>query len=266
MTESTADVAGRPKGGGESGHEKASQRVANGPIYVIVAFLGVTDAGLAYASSVTQGCTQVAVLIFLALYTSCVATMFFVILWNRNWVLYPPSEYGYPKPQDFVSAMRGHQVRVERLATDVRLELADGGTFSQSLADVTKGLPAEQRRTVLGLIEQMRKATVQRIEHAAVYVDASPLKGRGEPTWEVAYDADMRIARLLDHVLWRLQPYPPYPYGTMWVLRDKDSGLVFSEIGPTWAAGQGKREDDRTVSDVGIVGGMVLEVVNPSVG
>ena len=84
--------------------------------------------------------------------------------------------------------------------------------------------------------------------------------------WEVAYDADMPIARLIDHVLWRLQPYPPYPYGTMWVLRDKKSGLVFSEIGPTWAAGKGKREDDRTVSDVGIIGGMVLEVINPNVG
>ena len=265
MTESATDMPRQPKGeSSESGGEKPGQgqRMANGPIYVIVTFLGLIDAGLVYAASETQGCTQVAVLIFLALYTSCVATMFFVILWNRNWVLYPPSEYGHMKPQDFVNAMRGPQVGVGRLARDVGQELADGGRFGQSLSDVTKGLPPEKRQAVLGLIEQMRSATVQRIEHAAVYVDASPLKGRGETKWEVAYDANMPIASLIDNVLWHLQPYPPYPYGTMWTLRDKESGRIFSEMGPSWAAGQGKREDDRTVSDVGIVGGMVLEVIS----
>ena len=192
--------------------------------------------------------------------------MFFVILWHRNWVLYPPSEYGYPRPEDFVSAMRGDQVRADRLATDVGRELADDGAFGQSLSDVVKGMSAEHQSATLGLMRQMRTTVVQRIENAVVRVDASPLKGRGAHNWEIAYDANMPVMRLIDDVLWRLQPYPPYPYGTVWALRDKKTGFVFSEIGPTWAASDGRRHDDRTVSDVGIVGGMGLEVINPSAG
>lgn len=249
----------------KAGEKKANQSTANGPIYVIVAFLGITDAGLVYASSVTQGCIQVAVLIFLAAYTLYLATTFFVILWNRNWILYPPSEYGHLRPQDFVSAMRGDQIRADRLATDVRGALADSGAFGQGLSDAVKDLRPRERETVLKLMEDMRSTVVRRIKDAVVCVDASPIKGRGAADWEVAYDASMPVMQLIDHVLWRLQPYPPYPYGTMWALRDKATGFVFADVGPTWAAGQGKREDDRTVSDVGIVGGMVLEVINPTV-
>ena len=233
----------------------------NGPLYVIGLFLGITQAGLAYVSGETSGCTQTSVLIFLGIYTVAVTTTFFVILWRRNWILYPPSEYGNIKPQDFVSAMQGVEFPAKNIAEHVRQDLDNRGSIGRKLTDVTNALPPKQRDTVVGLVDEIRSVVVRRIEAAAILVDPSPLKGQAALRLEIAYDPIMSVSRLVDHLWWRIQPFPPYPYGTMWALRDTTSGKVFSDIGPVWAEEHGKSEDDRPIQEVGIVGGMLFEVV-----
>ena len=236
--------------------------LTNGPLYVIGLFLGITQAGLAYVSGETDGVTQALVLGYLALYTASVTALFFTILWRRNWILYPPSEYGNLKPQDFVSAMQGAEIRAKGLAEHVRQELDDAGSIGRKLTDVANAVPPNQRDTAAALVDEIRSAVVQRIEEAAIVVDPSPLKGHGVPMCEIAYDPRMPVSKLVDHLWWRIQPFPPYPYGTMWALRDTSSDKVLSDIGPAWAQKHGKGEDDRPISEVGIVGGMVLDVVS----
>ena len=225
-------------------------RNRNGPIWMIGALLGVIDLGLAYVGTTTDGRIQIAVLAFLGLYMCALFAMFFIILWNRPWVLYPPSEYGSTSVREFVAAMQGDPVLAERLARDVGNELSLEGTLGQKLSDAASGLDPRQRKAVLDAAERTRAAIVDRIRNAVVYVDPSPLKGEGSGKWELAYDPEMPASQFADQVLWRLQPFPPYAYGTNWALREGASGVVF-------------RLARGSIRDAGIRGGMALEVIDP---
>ena len=235
---------------GEGATDSGRGRIRNGPIWMVGALLGFADAGLAYVGTVTDGRIQIAVLVFLGLYTCALTGMFFLILWDRPWVLYPPSEFRSTSVREFVAAMQANPVRAERLASELGNELSLQGALGQSLSDATIGLDPVQRKAVLDVAERTRTAVVDRIRNAVVYVDASPLKGEGSGRWELAYDPEMPVSQFADQVFWRLQPFPPYAYGTNWALREGTSGVVF-------ALAQG------SVRDVGIFGGMVLEVIDP---
>ena len=246
MMPADADQTTRGKGATDSG----GGRIWNGPLGVIATLLGVIDAGLAGVGAATDGGIQIAVLTFLGLYTCAVAGMFFLILWYRPWVLYPPSEYASTSAREFVAAMQGNPTLAERLASEVDNELSLDGALGRRLSDATSGLDPRQRRAVLDVAEVTRTAVVDRIRNAVVYVDPSPLKGEGSGKWELAYDPEMLGLQFADQVFWRLQPFPPYPYGTNWALRDGASGVVFP-------LAQG------SVRDAGILGGMALEVIDP---
>ncbi len=246
MTPADADQATLGKAATDSG----GGRIWNGPLGVIAALLGLIDAALAGVGVATDDGVQIAVLIFLGLYTCVVAGVFFVILWCRPWVLYPPSEYGSTTPQEFVAAMRGKPALAERLASEVDNDLSLDGALGQKLSDATSGLDPRQRKAVLDVAEVTRTAVVDRIRNAVVHVDPRPLKGERSGKWELPYDPEMPASQFADQVIWLLQPFPPYPYGTNWALRDGASGVVFD-------LAQG------TVQDAGILGGMTLEVVNP---
>ena len=217
---------------------------------MIGALVGVTDAGLVYVGTATDGGIQLAVLAFLGLYTCALAGMFFLILWARPWVLYPPSEYRSTSAREFVAAMQGNPALAERLAREVGNELSLEGALGKKLSDATSGLDPGQRKAVLDVAEMTRKAVLDRIRNAVVYVDPSPLKGEGSGEWELAYDPEMPASQFADQVFWRLQPFPPYAYGTNWALREGASGVVFG-------LAQG------SVRDAGILGGMALEVIDP---
>lgn len=235
---------------GEGASDNRRGRIRSGPIWVIGGLLGFADAGLAYAAGVTDGAIQIAVLIFLGLYTCALAAMFFLILWKRPWVLYPPSEYDSTSAPEYVAAMQGDPALAERLAKEVGNELSPDGALGQTLSDATSDLDPAQRQAVLDVAERTRKAVVDRIRNAVVYVDPSPLKGEGSGRWELAYDPEMPASRFADQVLWRLQPFPPYAYGTNWALRDGASDVVFD-------LSEGR------IRDAGILGGMTLEVIDP---
>ena len=84
------------------------------PLTIIAALLGLceTVAGLA-ATQVKDGWTHSALVLFVIFFPVIVAIGFFLILWNRNFVLYPPSEYG-GNPKEFVEAMKGLQPAVQK--------------------------------------------------------------------------------------------------------------------------------------------------------
>jgi hypothetical protein len=76
------------------------------PLVIVASFLTLTEVVLGYAvTRVTDG-VQVALTAFVITYAVFVAVAFFVILWNRPWVFYAPSEYGNVDPGKFMSAMR----------------------------------------------------------------------------------------------------------------------------------------------------------------
>ncbi len=189
-----------------------------------------------------------------------IAVTFFTFLWKRNWVFYPPSEFSDASVQAFVNAMRHDGPTISRIAVDsLSRAFADDALLEK--LDIVR-IPKEQRRmSIEQVVQEIRENVIGNVEASVLRIDARPLKGSDGPQWEEPYDVGMTVNRFLDRVWFRLQPFAPYPYGTVWCLRDASSGEVFEDIGSTWSKRQGIGiSDNRSVREVGITGGMTLEV------
>ena len=111
--------------------------------------------------------------------------------------------------------------------------------------------------------EPLAPATVAPATGAAVIrVDTRPLAGAGGRIIELAYGEHSRVDGLLDGIYFAISKYVgPYRYTEQWLLRDRASGQIFTEIGTKWAMGQGQRSDDRALWDIGMDPGSLLEVI-----
>ena len=244
---------------GESGVLRG-RKFPHSPLTVISGFFGLVELGLAYSSGVSSGWLQIAVLTFMALFASGIAGAFFFFLWHRNWVFYPPSEFLNVPVEDYVNAMRDRSTRLVGIAAESVSRVFEDKTLPGKL-DLTE-VREEQREAALRQIaDELRTEAIRNVEKRVLRIDARPLIGEGAPQWEEPYDAELSVHRLIDKIWFQLQPMPPHPYGTIWSLKDASSGRVFVDIGPAWAKRMGTLRDKRFAKDVGIVGGMTLEVI-----
>ena len=187
----------------------------------------------------------------MALFAVGIAGTFFTFLWKRNWVFYPPSDFPSASVESYVAAMRG--------GADLNLDqLTD--RIEQVFDEAKKRTNPEDEATIRQL-EELRRNAVGEIEASALRFDARPLLGKTAPVWEEIYNEDTSVDSWLDRVAWRLQPFPPYSYGTVWLLKDVSSGKIYDDIGSAWAKQQGAAKDNRPLSEVGIRGGMNFEVI-----
>ena len=83
---------------------KPGQKIT--PLTIVASFLGITEIVLGYVAVQVTGRIQIALTVFVMVFTFTVAAAFFAILWNRPWVFYAPSEFGDVDPQDYTKAMR----------------------------------------------------------------------------------------------------------------------------------------------------------------
>jgi hypothetical protein len=106
------------------------------PLWIVAAFVTLTETILGFAVTQVIGGVQVALTVFVISFALLVAGAFFLILWNRPWVFYPPSEYADVNPKDFMSALREapgvvEQIKLARtvdenpLNSEARFELID---------------------------------------------------------------------------------------------------------------------------------------------
>lgn len=236
------------------------RKLANSPLAVISLFFGLAELGLGYGAGTATGWVQVAVLAFMALFATSIAATFFVFLWKRPWVFYPPSEFSAVPVERYVSAMRDSTASIKKIVVESVSSAFQDETLVRKL-DLT-GTREEQRQgAVKQIVDEIRTNAVRNVEKRVLHVDARPLGGKGAPQWDEPYDADMPVHFLLGRISVLLQPLPPYPYGTIWLLRDTSSGRVFDDIGPAWASNAGVPRDTRSALEVGITGGMSLEIV-----
>ena len=242
--------------------EPPAPKKAHSPLGVISLFFGLVELGLAYSSGVSDGGVQIAVLVFMGLFAVGIAATFFVFLWYRNWVFYPPSEFGGVTVQAYVNAMRQDGLDITRIASDSVSRAFSDSTLLETL-DLGH-LPEDKHQAfVEGFYQEVRNRVIANVGASVIRIDPRPLKGEQSPQWEEPYDAQMPVERLLDRVWLRLQPFAPYPYGTTWILRDVATGKTFDNIGSASAGEwQGGTKDDRTAGEVGFKGGMTLEVVH----
>ena len=233
------------------------------PLSIVALFFGLVEALLTYSSSQTDGYLQLVILSFMALFATGIAIAFFLVLWHRNWVFYPPSEFSSPSVQTYVKAMRVDGPQISEVAADGISKALSAEALVKKL-DLTEVPESERRLRIEQVIDEVRNEAIANVGESVIHVDARPLKGRSAPQWEEPYTEKLTIEALLNRVWLRLQPFPPYEYGTVWILKDAHSDTVFDDVGPSWRNQSRARADERSLSDVGIRGGMHLEVVAKS--
>ena len=197
----------------------------------------------------------------MALFAVGIAGTFFTFLWKRNWVFYPPSDFPSASVESYVAAMRGGaDLKLSRLTDSVGL-VFDDDSLPEKLNHAVMLPEAERGETIRQIIKELRRNAVGGIEASALRLDARPLMGKAAPVWEEIYNEDTSVDSWLNRVAWRLEPFPPYDYGTVWLLKDVSSGKIYDDIGSAWAKQQGVAKDNRPLSEVGIRGGMNFEVI-----
>lgn len=92
-----------------------SKKAGITPLWIVAAFLSLTEVTLGFAVTQVMGWIQASLAIFVMIFPLLVAAAFFGILWNRPWVFYAPSEYGNVDPKHFMSAMRAAPLVTEQL-------------------------------------------------------------------------------------------------------------------------------------------------------
>lgn len=234
---------------------------AHSPLSVVSLFFGLVEVGLAYSSGVSSGGVQIGVLVFMALFAVGIAGTFFTFLWKRNWVFYPPSDFPSASVESYVAAMRGGaDLNLNRL-TDRVGQVFDDDSLPEKLNHAVMLPDTDRGETIRQIIKELRRNAVGEIEASALCFDARPLMGETAPVWEEIYNEDTSVDSWLNRVAWRLEPFPPYDYGTVWLLKDVSSGKIYDDIGSAWAKQQGVAKDNRPLSEVGIRGGMNFEVI-----
>jgi hypothetical protein len=199
------------------------------PIGVIGAFAALVEVALILATIFVDGNARWALIIFAAGVFIYVSTWFFWILSTKNWVLYPPREYGGETGvATYVEAMKIPIYRRQGVETNGAgagaLVIYNGPRMPNSLGML---LDCSHSMTVQDCLMRIAETMFPEITEEE------------DPTGMALYYLN---------------------YGTSWILRDSNSDQVFDNLGPRWAWKQsGDPYDNRQLVESGLRSGMNIE-------
>ncbi len=129
------------------------------PLWIVAAFVTLTEAILGIAVTQVQGGVQIALTIFVITFGIFVAVAFFLILWNRPYVFYPPSEYKDSDPTRFVEAMKKGMNKFELNLDHLndQLNLARNEIVNEAVHDVGVASEGARQQVELAVSNQMEK-------------------------------------------------------------------------------------------------------------
>ena len=253
--------------------KRMTQKRVMTPLWIIALFVSLSETVLGVAVTQTTGGIQVALTTFVIGFPVLVAAAFFAILWDRPYVLYPPTEYGGGTDvTGFVEAMQRRMSQGDRLYAEIQQAVRGTLTSSQLVTELRQVLSEDASRRgeeqIGRILDIAVEKTVDRIREVGfLTIDVRPLFGTAGRQWRVPYDRYRTVSELLNDIFYLIGSVPPYSYGEAWVLRDSASGRLFTDMGTRWASGsdaRGKRRADiRSLEEVGVVPGMSLEVISP---
>jgi hypothetical protein len=240
------------------------------PLWIIALFLSLVETVLGVAATQTGGGIQVALTAFAIGFPVLIAGAFFAILWDRPHVLYPPTEFG--KGTDvttFVNAMRRKPLEKQTLYTDMQNIIRDTLTSEQMRAALSDAVASSSQQIVEDRIRQVLNGavnqTVEKIREVGfLTLDSRPLLGNKGNVWRVPYDQYGSVSALLDDIWFSIGTLPAFTYRTNWILRDPTSNSLFENMGTKWAEERGMETDSRSLEEVGIIPGMILEIAAPT--
>ncbi len=101
-----------------------------------------------------------------------------------------------------------------------------------------------------------------------ITIDARQLTGSDEDVFEFPASAFSKFSDLTDEIYFSIEKHVgPYEYGYSWVIRDPSDGHVIKNARMISGTKAGvPLTDERSLSEVGVRAGMVLEIVEPKNG
>lgn len=122
------------------------------PLWIVALFVSFTELVLGVAATQTDGGIQLALIVFVLSFPVLIAGAFFLILWHRPYVFYPPTEFGETNVLDYVRAMQGalsEAKEAKREALEAKAEVSEVHQAIQPIVDrETESDPAELSATV----------------------------------------------------------------------------------------------------------------------
>jgi hypothetical protein len=244
------------------------RRGAWSPLGVISLFLSFSEVMLGLAVTKTQGWIQVALTSFVIGFPLAICVAFFVILWKKPYVFYPPTEFG---PNVDVAAYVQHmgsgptpKPLAESISKKLEVDLSPQKLKSEIERILIASPEKDHIQSVANFADLLRKQVQASVRETLVRIDSTPLLGSRGHVWDEPYDPEMATGKFLDQIWRQIQPnVAPYSYGQQWVLKDRDTGRVFGDLGRNWARKQGVSRDFRPLADVGITPRTILEVMKP---
>lgn len=240
------------------------------PLWIIALFVSLTEVILGIATTQTTGGVQIALTVFVIFFPLLIAGGFFLILWNKPYVFYPPKEFGdQTDVQKYVEAMQQNRTAQDenKLYSDIQRTIQTTLLSKDIIASLTTTVSANASQKVKDEVEIILKnaaeKTLEKIkEKSFLEVDTRPLIKEFGAILNMPYSEYPTIKDFLDVVFFHITiEVPPYTYGETWLLKDVESGKIYDDIGLKWAKRFGIKADVRSLKEVGILPGMKLEVI-----
>lgn len=227
------------------------------PLWVISLFVSLTELVTGYAVTRATGDVQVALTAFAIAFPSVIALAFFLVLWFKNYVFWPPSEFsGAVDVTRYVEAMQRRTIDQQRIHLIIREAVATALDQTKETT-VSELITGDADRAV----EKVTQAALAKVDASIVSVKTETLPGSAGEVLAIPYETNLPIQSVLDDIWFAISDVvPAYSYGKAWVIRDIHSKHIY-DVGRTWARRNGFKEDKRSLINVGIVPGAELEVV-----
>jgi hypothetical protein len=241
------------------------------PLWVISLFISLAEVITTIAATQTSGVIQIALTVFAIFFPILIAIGFFLLLWKKPHHLYAPAEYsGQVGVREYIEAItRQQSIDEDKLYETIHDSVHSNLTSPEMVAEITNLVTKKSsqyiEREITSILDNIANKTIDLIrEESFITVDPSPMIADKEITWKMNYSKYPHVSAFLDEVFFRITDLinlPTYNYGQLWVLRDKATGKIFSQLGSNWPPAKGVNLDVRRLQEVGLMPGMELEAI-----
>ncbi len=222
------------------------------PLGIIALFVSLAELIAGIIATQTHDTVQLVLTCFVVFFPIFVSSLFFLVLWHRPENFYHPEEFVEGADvRTFTEAMRRRFKRISHYEEKLESTVA---TAMKEIEGSTNEMP---ENVASKLIEQLEKTEF-------ITIDTTPILGAAGRVFKVDYNEFESIGLFLLFLWDEVGTLPVSSYLKSWIIRDGNSGNVFSQIGTKYARRVLKTSrDERTLEEAGIKPGMLIEVDKP---
>lgn len=237
------------------------------PLTIIATFVTLSESVAGLAAIYTSGTVQIMFANFAIIFPLGIASVFFMILWKKSYVLYPPKEFGEQVDvKHYVDAMRHQAIGNQELHGLLKTTITETLKSHEAQLAISNVLTGEGKQTTDALrvaAETLSAQAIDILHRAVITVDISAFEGAAiSPSLVFPYDASQDAFSLLSAIYFQISYHvQPFTYGKSWVLQDKESGINILPRGIDWADNHALANSGASISRMGIRAGMTLLAV-----